>query len=444
MKAVVARQLWRCLSISLAAAALATPLRALALQPLEAFIRSARQHSPDNAEASANLAQQKAQADVALGRVLPGLSARGNYARNQYQSSVSVPIDPGAPPRTIIITPYDQLTGAAAVSVTLVDLASFQRVSAARTGTEASAKQAEATDLAVKSLVAQDYFQLLANLSVVASSQRALEVAQSSLRVTQAQLDAGRSTMLDLDRANAEVERQVQLLESSRLQVALAARALESATGLAPESLAAVDFEEDLHPEPGLDSFSPPDSELPAVAAAIKNREAAEKQAQAQRLAFLPSITGNFTESATNAAGFLGHNYAWQTGVGFSWQLDLTTFANIRSQDAAAEAARAREQRSRLSTRDAIHRYWNTVQADIANSRSARAQVKASENAARLAKDRYEVGAATQLDLLQAQRDAYSASVARIQSDADLANARAQLRLAAGRDPFSSMQKSTR
>ena len=58
MKAVVARQLWRCLSISLAAAALATPFRALALQPLEAFIRSARQHSPDNAEAGANLAQQ--------------------------------------------------------------------------------------------------------------------------------------------------------------------------------------------------------------------------------------------------------------------------------------------------------------------------------------------------------------------------------------------------
>src|ERR1700687_2097693 len=137
MKTVVARQLRRCLSISLAAAALAMPFRALALQPLEAFIRSARQHNPDNAEASANLGQQRAQADVALGRVLPGISARGNYIRNQYQSEVSVTTDPTAPARTIIITPYDQWTGSAMVSVTLVDLASFQRVSAARTGTEA-------------------------------------------------------------------------------------------------------------------------------------------------------------------------------------------------------------------------------------------------------------------------------------------------------------------
>jgi len=104
--------------------------------------------------------------------------------------------------------------------------------------------------------------------------------------------------------------------------------------------------------------------------------------------------------------------------------------------DAAEDVARAREQRARLAARDAIHRYWNTVHSDIASSRSARAQAKASEEASRLAQDRYEVGAATQLDLLQAQRDAYSAAVARIQSDADLANARAQLRLAAGQDLF--------
>jgi len=38
--------------------------------------------------------------------------------------------------------------------------------------------------------------------------------------------------------------------------------------------------------------------------------------------------------------------------------------------------------------------------------------------------------------LLSAQRDQYSADVARIQADADLANARAQLRIAAGQDPF--------
>ena len=53
--------------------------------------------------------------------------------------------------------------------------------------------------------------------------------------------------------------------------------------------------------------------------------------------------------------------------------------------------------------------------------------------AAEQARNRYTSGTTMQLDLLQAQRDAFVAEVARIQADADLINARAQLRLAAGR-----------
>ena len=45
----------------------------------------------------------------------------------------------------------------------------------------------------------------------------------------------------------------------------------------------------------------------------------------------------------------------------------------------------------------------------------------------------YRAGTATQLDLLQAQRDAFRAEVTRIQNDANLLNARAQLRLSTGR-----------
>lgn len=74
-----------------------------------------------------------------------------------------------------------------------------------------------------------------------------------------------------------------------------------------------------------------------------------------------------------------------------------------------------------------------TVRTGIARSRSARAQAEVSAHASQLARERYEAGTATQLDLLQAQRDAFAADAARIQADADLVNSRAQLRLAAGR-----------
>ena len=43
-----------------------------------------------------------------------------------------------------------------------------------------------------------------------------------------------------------------------------------------------------------------------------------------------------------------------------------TVFANIRRQDARADAERAREARTFLSSGDAIHQQWNTVVAGIA------------------------------------------------------------------------------
>ncbi len=105
------------------------PERAHALQPLEAFIRSGRTKSPDNAEARANLSQQQGVADATLGRVLPGISARGNYLRNQYQSRIDIGVPP-APPQLITIQPFNQLTGSATLTVPLIDLAGFVRTAA--------------------------------------------------------------------------------------------------------------------------------------------------------------------------------------------------------------------------------------------------------------------------------------------------------------------------
>jgi outer membrane protein TolC len=119
--------------------------------------------------------------------------------------------------------------------------------------------------------------------------------------------------------------------------------------------------------------------------------------------------------------------------VRLTWSVDLTTLANIRAQDASADAERARELRTWLSSGDSIHQQWNTVAAGIARSISARAGQQAAAEAAQQARTRYAVGNITQLDLLQAQRDAFTADVNLIQADADLINARVQLRLATGR-----------
>jgi outer membrane protein TolC len=418
--------------VLLAVGGLLVAAQASALQPLDGFLRGARTSSTDNAEARAVRRQLAADADAALGRALPGVSLRGTYTRNQYATTLGLPGVGGGPATSVTVTPHDQLDGTATLDVPLVDLASFARIAAARTSARASASQAASTELRVQALVSQDYYQLVANASLVGAARRALDVAQASLRIAEQRHSAGTTPLLDVDRARGEVERNVQQLAAAELQVSLVARALESLTGISPALQGDVQLADDLHEEPPLERFQTSDAELPALAAAIQGRVASEQQARAQRLTLVPSLGASMTERVTNAEGLAGREASWQALVGLTWSFDLTALAGIRSQDAAADVARAQEQRVRLAARDDIHRAWRTVQTDIARSRSARVQAEVSARAAKLALDRYQAGTATQLDLLQAQRDAFAADAARIQADADLVNARAQLRIAAG------------
>ncbi|HEY6006659.1 MAG TPA: TolC family protein, partial [Anaeromyxobacter sp.] len=357
---------------------------------------------------------------------------RGTYTRNEFESKLQLPGSGGGPPTTVTLTPHEQLDGSATLDVPLVDLASFARIGAARTNARASALQETATGLRVESQVSQDYYQLVANLALVGSSRRALEVARESLRIAEERNRAGAAAALDVDRAQAELERNVQQVAGAELQASLLARSLQSLTGIPPALEGDVALADDLHEEPPLERFQAPDERIPALAAAIQGRVAAEKQATAQRLTLVPSLAGSVTERVSDFEGLAGRESYWQAVVGLTWSFDLTTLASIRSQAAAAEGARAREQRARLAARDDIHRAWMTVGTSIARSRSARVQAQVSARAADLALDRYKVGDGTQLDLLQAQRDAFAADAGRILADADLANSRAQLRIAAG------------
>jgi len=403
----------------------------LALQPLEMFLAGARERNPDELEARATALEQQGEALSALGRVLPGVAANGSYTRNQYSSAITL-AQPGQPAQTVTLLPRDQWDGSATLTVPLLDLAGFRRVSAANASARAAAYQLDATWLRVQGLVAQEYYQLVADLALVAASLAALDVSREGLALAQARFRAGAAGVLEVDRARADVEQQFQQLAVAELQVALAGRALESASNVHPDVSEVVPLIDDLHREPELSLFLNDVAVLPSVAAAAANTHAAALEADARRFALAPIIAGTFTEMGTNVPGFIGHDWSYRAALTATWSFDLTRIGDIKAQDAAVEATWARELRAALAARDAIHREWNTVAAGIARSRSARAGREAALHAAEQARERYRAGTITQLDLLQAQRDAFNSEVSRIQADADLINARVQLRLSAG------------
>jgi outer membrane protein TolC len=403
----------------------------LALQPLDVFLAGARDTNPDEMEARATALEQQAQALSALGRVLPGVTANGSYTRNQSSSAITL-AQPGQPAQTVTLLPQDQWDGSATLTVPLIDLAGFRRVGAAKASARAAAYQLDATWLQVQGLVAQEYYQLVADLALVAASRAALEVSREGLALAQARLRAGAAPALEVDRARADVEQQFQQLATADLQVALVARALESGSNVNPDVSEVVPLTDDLHPEPELSLFLNDIAALPSVAAAAANTHAATLEADARRFALLPIIAGSLTELGTNAPGLIGRDWSYRAALTASWSFDLTRIGDIKAQDAAVGATWARELRATLAARDAIHREWNTVTAGIARSRSARAGKEAAFHAAEQARQSYRTGTISQLDLLQAQRDAFNAEVSRIQADADLINARLQLRLSAG------------
>jgi outer membrane protein TolC len=411
---------WICLFV----AAVAWPSRARALQPLDEFVRGARAHNPINDEARADHAAAEARAGEALGRALPAVSAAGTVSRNQWDVTVG----------GVTFVPRDQVDGTATLTVPLLDLARFARVSAADRFADSAAYRQQAVARETEAETAQLYYQLAADLGLVKAARRALEVVQVNLAMTEEAARAGTVTALDVQRASAEVERQRQQVTGAELAVKLAARALASRTAVAAETAVDPSLVDDLHPEAPLSQFLENAALTPAVKTAALGRAAAERTATAQALALVPAVSGIATEHYTNATGFLGgHREAYTASLSVVWAFDLGTPSGIRARNADAAGAAAREREAALAVGDAIFAAWSTVEADIARCRSARAQAAVSERAAETARTRYRSGVATQLDMIQAERDAFAAEAGRIQADADLLNARVQLRLAAGR-----------
>jgi outer membrane protein TolC len=405
-----------------------------ALQPLSEFLAHADDKNPDNREAQANFDQSDAQAQVALGRLLPVLSARGVYTRNQVAASFNFPAMGTTPAASLVISPLNQLDGYLQLDVPLVDLASYSRYKSQKISADASREQANSTKFEIQKQVVRAYFQLFGSTGVVAAAGKSLDVAQRNGKVVQDRLGGGLASDLDVQRAAADVERARQDLADAGLLDALAQRNLASLTGIVPSPTGPLP-PDDLHEEASLASWlAKPGTELPSGKVAVAQARAADEIRSSARLALAPTLTASAQEHFTNATALLGGRTSFFAATAtLSWRLDYGTIATLRAQDAAAEAARARSDGTARRAEDQVYEAWQRVRAGIVKSQAARAQVAATARAVQAANDRYLSGIATQLDVIQAQRDAFGAEVTAVQADADLGAARAVLRLSGGR-----------
>lgn len=404
-----------------------------ALQPLEHFVDRARASSFDAREASATSRMKREDAARAWQALLPSATFRASYTRNQYPASSLVPANPatGAPGRTITILPEDQLDAFAILDLPLVDIARWSLVSAAKHAERASDRRADQTGLDLDKQVARAYFTVVAADALTRAADGSLKCALENHELVAQRQQVGLATDLDVRRAAAEVEHARQAIADAHYTVIVTRRTLETLSGVTPEAGAPAVFD-DLRPEGPVASFEARAPHTPGVAAAEREVDAARANVTAAWGALTPSVAANFTERLTNATGFAGQSQVYAASVTATWHLELGAWSGVQSLEAAEAVAAVRRERVERAARDLVVQAWAQVEAGIVKARAARAQVEATKEAARIGHERYAQGRATQLEVVQADRDAFDAEVGRIQADADLAYARHLLRSASG------------
>lgn len=405
---------------------------AAATQPLETFLQGATGRNFDAREQGALKTQRGWEQDAALGRILPSFTARGTYTRNQYEAIVPAgAFGPNSP--ATAIQKKDVLNALLQLDVPIVDLASYHRYKQAKHIAEAQDAQITLTQNDVARAVSRAYYNFLGSSALVESAGRTLKIANENFDYVDTRRGAGVATDLDLERARANVEQTKQNVADAELSRSLAARSLETLTGVTPE--AAKEFpQDDLRAEGDMNAWLQI-KDTPTDRVNAKMQEAAVSARRAAAYSLAPTLSANAQEQFTNVGGFTGRTNFYLLQAVLSWRLDYNVYATAQAQAAAADVQVIRNERARRGIEDTIFEAYRRVEASIAKSKSARAQATAAKKAADLAGERYQAGASTQLDVTQAQREAFQAEANRIQADADLTFSRISLRVAAGKSP---------
>jgi outer membrane protein TolC len=386
--------------------------------------------------------------------LLPAVSASGNYTHNFLpdNKAIVVPflnpgyvlptlagqvVDPVRTPPSFsatLVAP-DQWDGIARADLPLLDVTRWMRVATASANREGAAeRQLVMRDLVRRQVVAS-YYGYAAALALQESSKKSLAVADAQLKLADIRAKAGSATELELLRARAEVQRNAQVLTDTEVLVATSRRTLRTLSGVEPPldvPLPATDT----RAEPGWEVLEQVTEGLPSVRAADRDADAASRNAWGVRLALIPTVSAQGTVRLTSVAGLTGQTDAWSAGVGFTWRLDGPTLMGYGVQDHAEAAARLAAEKARLAARDQIHADWQRFNAGLQKVVAAEAQVQAATRANQVAQERYGVGAATQVDVIQAERDLFQAEAGQIQARTELATARASLRISSGKAPL--------
>jgi NodT family efflux transporter outer membrane factor (OMF) lipoprotein len=291
--------------------------------------------------------------------------------------------------------------------------AGLRAAEAGRRGTRADR---EAVALTAVAGAANTYFQLLSLRSQLDIAELNLEIARSVLQVTQARVDNGVATELELIQQQGAIAGQLAAIPQLQQQELEARAALALLTGRPPEGFDVAGQNLDAIALPLVAPGLP--SELlrrrPDLVAAEAGLEAAHADLAAARAALFPSIS-------LSAGGGVSSNALASLLSGPGWSLSLgaslaQTIFDAGSRQAQSEAAAQAELEVLANYRNTVFTALSEVETALANvrhleEREVQLQIQATnaQRAFDIVQAQYREGVVDFLTVLDAQRTLYGA-----------------------------------
>jgi outer membrane protein len=406
-------------------------------EPLRLSMRDAVRMAIANAPTAkiAKVGEERARAAAAMARaaLLPETEAR----LLRYNQSINLQTfgfaQPGQPP---VVGPFNVTDAQISAAMNLFDLASIRRYEAARQGISISRMQVEQAEEDIAAAAARLYLLIERGGAEIAAHEANVTLFTDLRRLASDQFTAGTGTRLDVARADVQVSREQQTLLVARNQRDAARLALLHVIG-ADQSSEVIQTD-----PPRADTIILP-SLTEALPTALRERmdirvaAARERQAElgvsAARAARIPTVG---LDLVGDMSGNNADDLHWSRRVGGGVNIPIFAGGRIAAQLADAKAleheARIQQEESLRTAEEEVRRSILNVESSVARIAVAAEVVRVAQEELDSARNRYEHGAGSSIEVDRAEDAWRQAREDQIAAQSDAAMAAVDLRHATG------------
>ncbi|RYZ41780.1 MAG: TolC family protein [Myxococcaceae bacterium] len=411
-----------------------TTVAAFPLLTLEEAIALAEKQSPSLDAARARLQQSRELGNKAWSGYLPTVTASGAYTRNPQELSFALP----GVPEPITLQNRDQLSGQLSARQALLVPTLWPAIQNAYLGEKAAALTAENTRREILFAVAQAYLGAASLREAMAVQEQLLEVRRGFERDAQARFEAGDAEKLAVLRATLDRKQAEQEVVRSRNAYATARSALAALLArpvdfdVAPPQGSAVAVPAEAHDVAVAEKTAL--DRRPDAAAARLDVDVARGGRRQVLFEYLPNLYANGNASTTNTAGLTGQASTWTVGLALSWNLFDGGLRESKLRESSGRIAEANANLRGLEEqiRDEVRKSRSELESAEANLGTAEERAKLALESARLAKQNFDAGATTYLQVTDVNATLASAQLSAVAESLNVRLSRLALMRAMG------------